>query len=110
MTSISSAETEGQQTAATELHLTRVQVLILVGKVLVLVNPLPVAFEEDLQRGRRSAAQLDGVAFDDVGVLRLLDEVRQGALRRRRAVGLNVPRGSCKAKPRLLRRLFVAQL
>lgn len=80
------------------------------GKVFVLVHPLPVAFEEDLQCGRRSAAQLDGVAFDDVGVLRLLDEVRQGALCRRRAVGLNVPRGSCKAKLRLLCRLFVGQL
>lgn len=63
-------------------HLTRVQVLILLGEVLVLVHPLPVAFEEDLQRGCGPTAQLNGVAFDDVGILRLLDEVRQGALRR----------------------------
>lgn len=84
------------------------------GKVLVLVHPLPVAFEEDLQGGCGPTAQLDGVAFDDVGVLRLLDEVRQGALRRGQAVGLNIPRGTCKATPRLLHRhptsLFVEQL
>lgn len=83
--------------------LTRVEVLILLGEVLVLVHPLPVALEEDLQRGHGTAAQLDGVAFDDVGLLRLLDEVRQGALRRGQRVGLSIPGGACEAEPRLVR-------
>lgn len=89
------------------LHLTRVQVLILLGEVLVLVHPLPVAFEEDLQRGGGPTAQLNGVAFDDVGILRLLDEVRQGALRR--GVGLNIPRGTCNTIPGLLLRTSTEQ-
>lgn len=32
----------------TKLCLTRVEVLVFLGKVLVLVHPLPVTFEEDL--------------------------------------------------------------
>ena len=83
--------------------LTRVQVLVLVGKVLVLVDPLAVALEEDLQRRRGAAAQLDGVALDDVGLLRLLEEVRQGALRRGQRVGLSIAAGACEAEPRLVR-------
>lgn len=84
--------------AAVAAALTRVEVLVLLREVLVLVHPLAVAFEEDLQGGRRSAAQLDGVALDDVGVLRLLDEVRQGALHRRQGVRLNVARATCEKK------------
>lgn len=66
------------------------------------MHPLAVAFEEDLQGGRRSAAQLDGVALDDVGVLRLLDEVRQGALHRRQGVRLNVARATCERNTKSL--------
>ena len=61
--------------------LTRGEVFVLVRGVLVLVHPLPVALEEDLQGGRSPAPQLDGVALDDVGVRRLLQEVGQGPRR-----------------------------
>lgn len=49
------------------------------GCVLVLMNPLPIALEEDLQRRSSSAAKLDWIAFDDVSVIRLLKEARQGS-------------------------------
>lgn len=49
----------------------------LVGHVLVLVHPLPVALEEDLHGGHGPAAQHDGVALDDVGIVRLLQEMGQ---------------------------------
>lgn len=57
--------------------LTRVLVHIFLDRVLVLVNPFPVALEEDLQGGSGTAPQPDGVALDDVGVFWLLPEVRQ---------------------------------
>lgn len=44
--------------------------------MLVLVNPLPVALEEDLQCGSSSAPKLNWIAFDDVSVIRLLKEAR----------------------------------
>lgn len=47
------------------------------GHVLVLVHPLAVALEEDLHGGRGAAAQHDGVALDDVGVVGLLQEMGQ---------------------------------
>lgn len=72
--------------AAPLARLTRVQVFELVGEVLVLVDPLAVALEEDLQRRRRLTPQPDGVAPDDEGVLRLLQEVGQRPRRRRRCV------------------------
>ncbi|CAL8281685.1 unnamed protein product [Gadus morhua 'NCC'] len=41
------------------------QVGVLLGQVLALMDPFPVALEEDLKRGLGPAAQLDGVALDD---------------------------------------------
>lgn len=57
--------------------LTRGLVQALVGHVLVLVHPLPVAFEEDLHGRHSTAAQHDGVALDDVGIVWLLQEMGQ---------------------------------
>ena len=57
---------------------TGAQVGVLLGQVLALMDPFPVALEEDLQRGLGPAAQLDGVALDDVGVVRLLQEAGEG--------------------------------
>lgn len=71
-------------------ELTRVQVLVLLGEVLALVHPLAVALEEDLQGRSGSAAQLDRGAPDDVGIGRLLQEVRQGSLHWRQGVWLDV--------------------
>ncbi|GAA6091733.1 uncharacterized [Tachysurus ichikawai] len=45
--------------------------------VLVLMNPLPIALEEDLQRRSSSAVKLNWIAFDNVSVIRLLKETRQ---------------------------------
>lgn len=84
------------------LYLTGVEVLILLGEVLILVHPFAVALEEDLQGGRGSAPQLDGVALDDVGVLRLLDEVRQRALHGGKGVRLSITCGTCRPTPGLL--------
>lgn len=81
---------------ATGLNLTRVVVFELVGEVLVLMDPLAVAFEEDLQRRRRPTPQLDGVALDNVGVRRLLQEVRQRPRSRGRRVQLSAPCGACR--------------
>lgn len=78
------------------LNLTRVVVFELVGEVLVLMDPLAVAFEEDLQRRRRPTPQLDGVALDNVGVRRLLQEVRQRPRSRGRRVQLSAPCGACR--------------
>lgn len=49
------------------------------GCVLVLVNPLSIALEEDLQRRSSPAFKLNWIAFDDVRVIRLLKEARQGS-------------------------------
>lgn len=57
------------------------------GRVLVLVDPLAIAFEEDLQRRRRPTSQLDGVAPDDVGIPRLPQEVGQRPRSRSGACG-----------------------
>ena len=57
---------------------TGAQVGVLLGQVLALMDPFPVALEEDLQCGLGPAAQLDGVALDDVGVVGLLQEAGQG--------------------------------
>lgn len=57
--------------------LTRVLVRVLLCCVLVLMNPFPVTLEEDLQSGSGAAPQPDRVAFDDVSVFRLLQEVWQ---------------------------------
>lgn len=50
---------------------------MLLGHVLALVHPLPVALEEDLEGGPSLTPELDGVALDDVSVDGLLQEVRQ---------------------------------
>lgn len=57
--------------------LTRVLVHVFLDRVLVLVNPFPVALEENLQGGCGTAPQADRVALDDIGVFWLLQEVRQ---------------------------------
>ena len=46
--------------------------------VLALVDPLPIALEEDLQGGASPAFELDGVALDDVGIIGLLQEGGEG--------------------------------
>lgn len=81
---------------AAGLRLTRVEVFELVGEVLVLMDPLAVAFEEDLQRRRRPTPQLDGVALDNVGIHRLLQEVRQRPRSRGRRVQLSASCGACR--------------
>lgn len=45
--------------------------------MLVLMDPLPVAFEEDLHGRPCFAPECDRVALDDVRILRLLYEMRQ---------------------------------
>lgn len=50
---------------------------MLLRHVLALVDPLAVAFEKDL-KGGSLAAELDGVALDDVRVHGLLQETGQG--------------------------------
>ena len=57
---------------------TGAQVGVLLGQVLALMDPFPIALEEDLKRGLGLAAQLDGVALDDVGVVGLLQEAGEG--------------------------------
>lgn len=51
---------------------------MLLGHVLALVDPLAVAFEEDLKGRTRLTAELDGVALDDVSIHGLLQEAGQG--------------------------------
>jgi hypothetical protein len=46
--------------------------------VLALVDPLPIALEEDLQGWPGPALELDGVALDDIGIIGLLQEVGEG--------------------------------
>lgn len=58
-------------------RLTCALVHALLGHVLVLVDPFTVALEEDLHGWHGFTAQDDGVAFDDVGIIWLLHEVRQ---------------------------------
>lgn len=50
---------------------------MLLRHVLALVNPFPVALEEDLESGPSLTTELDGVALDDVSVDRFFQEVRQ---------------------------------
>lgn len=50
---------------------------MLLRDVLALVDPFTVALEEDLQSGPSSTPELDGIAFDDVSVNRLLQELGQ---------------------------------
>lgn len=57
---------------------TCLQVSVLLRHVLALVDPLAVAFEEDLKSRTRLTAELDGVALDDVSVHGLLQEAGQG--------------------------------
>lgn len=78
---------------------------MLVGEVLVLVDPLAVAFEKDLQRRRRPTSQLDGVALDDVGVLGLLQEVRQRPRSQGRRVQRSAPAGACGEQQQLRQQL-----
>lgn len=51
---------------------------MLLGHVLTLVDPFAVALEEDLKSRLGLTPQLDGVALDDVGINRLLQELGQG--------------------------------
>lgn len=53
------------------------------------MDPLPVAFEEDLHGGPGFAPECDRVAFDDVGIFRLLYEMGQSSRGRRDGVGKN---------------------
>lgn len=54
------------------------EVGVLLGHVLTLVDPFAVALEEDLKSRLGLTPQLDGVALDDVGINRLLQELGQG--------------------------------
>lgn len=58
--------------------LTCAKVGVLLGHVLTLVDPFAVALEEDLKSWLGLTPQLDGVALDDVGINRLLQELGQG--------------------------------
>lgn len=58
--------------------LTCAKVGVLLGHVLTLVDPFAVALEEDLKSRLGLTPQLDGVALDDVGINRLLQELGQG--------------------------------
>lgn len=54
----------------------------LLGDMVVLVDPLPVALEVDLRGGVGAAQQLHGLVLHDVGILRLQQEVRERLCRR----------------------------
>lgn len=50
----------------------------LLNHVLALVDPFSIALKEDLERRPGLTPQLDGIAFDDVGINRLLQEAGEG--------------------------------
>lgn len=54
------------------------EVSVLLRHVLALVDPFTIALEEDLERRPSLTPELDGITFDNVGIDRLLQEVRQG--------------------------------
>lgn len=80
-------EGRGGQWDAGVALLTGDLVQALLGDVVVLVDPLPVAFEVDLGGWVGTAHELHRLVLHDVGVLRLQQEVREG-LRRRRGEGV----------------------
>lgn len=51
---------------------------MLLRHVLALVDPFTIALEEDLECRPSLTPELDGITFDNVGIDRLLQEVRQG--------------------------------
>lgn len=57
---------------------TCLQVRVLLRHVLALVDPLAVAFEENLKSRTCLTAELDGVALDDVSVHGFLQKTGQG--------------------------------
>lgn len=59
----------------------------LLGDMVVLVDPLPVALEVDLGGGVGAADELHRLVLHDIGVLRLQQKVREG-LRRGRGEGV----------------------
>jgi len=60
---------------------------VLLGDVVVLVDPLPVALEVDLSGRIGTADELHRLVLHDVGILRLQQKVRQ-SLRRGRGEGV----------------------
>ena len=75
-------------------HSTSVLIHVLLRRVLILMDPFPVALEEDLQGRYGPTAQLDGVALHDVGILWFLKEVGEGAWDRRQVLWHNISSGS----------------
>lgn len=54
------------------------EISVLLRRVLALVDPITIALEEDLECRPSLTPELDGITFDNVGIDRLLQEVRQG--------------------------------
>lgn len=69
---------KGRQGDARVGLLTGGLVQALLGDVVVLVDPLPVALEVDLGGGVGAADKLHRLVLHDVGILRLQQKVRQG--------------------------------
>lgn len=80
-------EGKGRQGDAGVGLLTGDLVQALLGDVVILVDPLPVALEVDLGGGVGAADELHRLVLHDVGVLRLQQKVREG-LRRGRGEGV----------------------